>query len=51
MNIDKLGAGKNPAEGEINVFIEIPQGSMIKYELDKESGVVMVDRFATTTMG
>lgn len=51
MNIDKLGAGKNPEAGEINVFIEIPQGSMIKYELDKDSGVVMVDRFATTTMG
>ena len=39
--------GKNPPE-HINVFIEIPQGSSIKYELDKESGVVFVDRFLYT---
>ncbi len=50
MNIDKLPAGKNPETGEINVFIESPQGSFIKYELDKDSGVVMVDRFAFTSM-
>lgn len=51
MDVTKLSAGKNPSEGEINVFIEIPQGSLIKYELDKDSGIVMVDRFAFTTMG
>ncbi|OGK17775.1 inorganic pyrophosphatase, partial [Candidatus Roizmanbacteria bacterium RIFCSPHIGHO2_01_FULL_39_8] len=34
----------------VNVFIEIPQGSSIKYEIDKESGVIMVDRFAYTAM-
>ena len=45
-----LSPGKNPP-GEINVFIEIPQGSLVKYELDKESGYVFVDRFAFTTMG
>ncbi len=44
-----LSPGKNPPE-EINVFIEIPQGSSIKYELDKESGVIVVDRFAYTAM-
>jgi inorganic pyrophosphatase len=49
MNIAKLSAGKKPPE-EINVLIEIPQGSSIKYELDKESGVVMVDRFLYTAM-
>jgi|SRR3989338_5542061 len=49
MNLSKLSAGKNPPE-EINVFVEIPQGSSIKYELDKESGVVMVDRFGYTAM-
>jgi inorganic pyrophosphatase len=27
------------------VFIEIPKGSSVKYEIDKESGVIMVDRF------
>lgn len=44
-----LNPGKNPPE-EINVFIEIPQGSAIKYELDKESGVIFVDRFNYTAM-
>ena len=45
-----LSPGKNPPE-EINVFIEIPQGSLVKYELDKDSGYIFVDRFAFTTMG
>ncbi|MEK7165935.1 MAG: inorganic diphosphatase [Patescibacteria group bacterium] len=45
-----LSPGKNPPE-EINVLIEIPQGSLIKYELDKDSGYMFVDRFAFTTMG
>lgn len=42
-----LSSGKNPPE-QINVFVEIPQGGSIKYELDKESGVVCVDRFLYT---
>src|SRR3989338_7104535 len=50
MDITKLSAGKNPEKGEVNVFIKIPQGSSIKYEIDKESGVIMVDRFAYTAM-
>ena len=49
MNISKLSVGKNPPE-EVNVFIEIPQGSSVKYELDKESGVIMIDRFNFTAM-
>lgn len=49
MNLAKLSAGKNPPE-EVNVVIEIPQGSFIKYELDKDSGCIMVDRFAYTNM-
>lgn len=44
-----LSPGKNPPE-EINVFIEIPQGSSIKYELNKEEGIIFVDRFAYTAM-
>lgn len=44
-----LSPGKNPPF-EINVFVEIPQGSSVKYELDKESGVIMVDRFNYTAM-
>lgn len=42
-----LSPGKNPPE-QINVFVEIPQGGDIKYELDKNSGVVFVDRFLYT---
>ncbi len=49
MNIKKIALGKNPPE-EINVLVEIPQGSSIKYELDKDSGVIIVDRFAYTAM-
>jgi inorganic pyrophosphatase len=44
-----LRAGKNAPE-EVNVFIEIPQGVSVKYELDKESGVIFVDRFLFTEM-
>ena len=42
-----ISSGKNPPE-QINVFIEIPANGDIKYELDKESGVVFVDRFLYT---
>lgn len=45
----KITSGKNPPS-EINVFIEIPQDSPIKYELDKDSGVIFVDRFNYTAM-
>lgn len=47
--MNSLPSGKNPPS-EINVFIEIPQGGSIKYELDKESGIVFVDRFLYTAM-
>lgn len=50
MNLAKLSAGKNPQAGEVNVLVEIPQGSSIKYEMDKDSGFIMVDRFAYTAM-
>ena len=49
MDLSKIGVGKNPPE-EINVFIEIPQGVSIKYELDKDSGFIFVDRFLYTEM-
>ncbi len=49
MNINNLSSGKN-VPSEVNVFIEIPQNSAIKYELDKDSGVIMVDRFNYTAM-
>ena len=49
MSLSKLTSGKNPPE-EIYVLIEIPQGSLIKYEMDKTSGFIMVDRFNYTAM-
>ncbi len=49
MDLSKIPAGKNPPE-DIYVVIEIPQGSSIKYEVDKESGAVFVDRFLFTAM-
>jgi inorganic pyrophosphatase len=49
MDLSKLGAGDKAPE-QVNVFIEIPEGSFVKYELDKDSGVVMVDRFLYTNM-
>ena len=42
MDISKIKPG-NPEEA-INVLIEIPKGSNIKYELDKESGAIFLDR-------
>lgn len=49
MNIKKLEAGKNPPQ-QINVFVEIPQGSSTKYEVDETSGIIFVDRFSYTAM-
>lgn len=50
MNIDKISIGKNPPE-EVNVIIEVPLGSdPVKYEMDKESGALFVDRFIHTAM-
>lgn len=36
---------------EINVLIEIPKSSMVKYEIDKDTALLMVDRFIYTAMG
>ena len=49
MDLTKVKAGKEPP-ADINVVIEIPQGSAVKYELDKDSGMVEVDRFLFTPM-
>ena len=50
MRLENLPAGKGIPD-DINVVIEIPSNSSpIKYELDKESGMVMVDRFLGTAM-
>lgn len=50
MDYTKISSGKDPANGQVNVFVEIPKDNNIKYELDKESGVIMVDRFLYTAM-
>ncbi len=49
MDIKKIAVGKNPPE-EVNVVVEIPQGSQVKYELDKDSGAIFADRFLYTSM-
>lgn len=50
MDITKIPAGKSPPQ-DVNVVIEIPQhGDPIKYEVDKDSGAIFVDRFMHTAM-
>jgi len=49
MDISKLSIGHAPPH-DINVVIEIPQGSAVKYEVDKVSGAMVVDRFLFTAM-
>ena len=49
MDISKLAIGREPPH-DINVVIEIPQGSQVKYEVDKASGAIVVDRFLFTPM-
>ena len=50
MNLDRVGPGRNPPD-DINVVIEIPlRGDPVKYELDKETGAMFVDRFLNTSM-
>ena len=50
MDLAQIAAGKNPPS-DINVVVEIPQGGEpVKYELDKKSGAVFVDRFLHTAM-
>ena len=49
MDLAKLSPGKD-APNDIYVVIEIPQGSQVKYEVDKDSGAIFVDRFLFTPM-
>ncbi|RZD30593.1 MAG: inorganic pyrophosphatase [uncultured DHVE6 group euryarchaeote] len=44
-----VGYGKR-APDEVNVIIEIPAGSKDKYELDKETGLIMLDRVLEVSM-
>ncbi len=50
MNFDAISIGNNPPE-DINVIIEVPVGGEpIKYEMDKASGALYVDRYLYTSM-
>ena len=50
MNLDRVGAGPNLSH-EFNVIIEIPMNAApVKYEVDKETGALFVDRFMSTAM-
>ena len=50
MDISKISIGPN-APHDINVIIEVPMGGHpIKYEMDKDSGALFVDRFLHTPM-
>ena len=50
MNIDRVTSGQD-VPSEINVIIEIPAHSdPVKYEVDKETGAMFVDRFMSTAM-
>jgi inorganic pyrophosphatase len=50
MRIDAISVGKSPPE-DINVIVEVPLGGEpIKYEMDKDAGTLVVDRFLYTAM-
>jgi len=50
MDITKIPVGSNPPY-DVNVIIEIPIGGVpVKYEMDKASGAMYVDRFLHTAM-
>jgi inorganic pyrophosphatase len=50
MNIDLIPTGANPPH-ELNVIIEVPVGGEpVKYEFDKKSGALFVDRILHTPM-
>src|SRR6266404_2656358 len=50
MDLSKIPAGRKPPD-DINALIEIPVGGVpVKYEIDKASGTLFVDRFLHTAM-
>jgi inorganic pyrophosphatase len=50
MDISRITSGKNPPK-DIHAVIEIPLGGVpVKYEIDKDSGALFVDRFLHTAM-
>jgi inorganic pyrophosphatase len=50
MDLSRIPVGANPPH-DVNVIVEIPQGGApVKYEIDKGSGAIFVDRFLHTAM-
>ena len=50
MRLEAIKIGKNPPD-DVNVIIEVPLGGHpIKYEMDKDAGTLVVDRFLYTPM-
>jgi len=50
MNLDRVSTGRD-VPNDVNVIIEIPMNAEpIKYEVDKETGAMFVDRFMSTAM-
>lgn len=50
MNLDRVGPGET-IPNDVNVIIEIPSHSdPVKYEVDKKTGAMFVDRFMNTAM-
>ena len=50
MDLSKIAVGEHPPDN-VNAVIEIPQGGHpVKYEMDKKSGAMFVDRFLHTSM-
>ncbi len=50
MNVEKISIGKD-APNQVNVIIEVPMNAdPVKYEMDKDSGAIFVDRFIATPM-
>ena len=50
MNLDRVNSGRD-VPNDLNVIIEIPMNAdPIKYEVDKETGAMFVDRFMSTSM-
>src|ERR1700674_3496231 len=50
MDLKKISVGRNPPK-DLHAVIEIPLGGVpVKYEMDKESGALFVDRFLHTAM-
>ncbi|HXF46855.1 MAG TPA: inorganic diphosphatase, partial [Burkholderiaceae bacterium] len=50
MGLDRVPPGRDPPD-DVNVIIEIPMNAdPVKYEVDKETGAVFVDRFMSAAM-